>query len=128
MTSLAVLVRPGRSSATLRHPWPLYPAGTLAGFARPTPRVEYCVILDDASGAESKERHQFEVKLIPGSTAGSHKTNRSLISVDDHRYDIIADVRECAEDLLIGTSNIRAGAHLAEIRRHQARVRRVKCH
>jgi hypothetical protein len=96
-------------------------------FARPTPGVEHRIVLDDASGAESKERHQFEAKLIPGTTAGSNKTDRSLISVDDHRYDIIADVRICAEDLLVGAGNIRAGARFAEIRRHQARVRRVEC-
>jgi hypothetical protein len=97
-------------------------------FARPTPRVEHGIVLDDASGAESKERHQLEVKFVPGTTAGSHKTNRSLISVDDHGYDIIADIRKCAEDLLVGAGNIGAGARVAEIRRHQARVRRVECH
>src|SRR5580692_9885581 len=96
-------------------------------FARLTPRVEQRIVLGDASGAESKERHQLEVKFIPGTTAGSHKSDRSLISVDHHRYDIIADVRKCAEDLLVGAGNIGAGARLAEIRRHQACIRRVDC-
>jgi hypothetical protein len=78
--------------------------------AGPTPGVEHRIVLDDASGAESKERHQFETKLIPGATAGSSRTDRSLISIYDHRNDIIADIRICAEDLLVGAGNIRAGA------------------
>ena len=95
-------------------------------FAGPSLVIEDRNVLDDASIPESKKCHELEVKCIPFGDARGLESDGRLVAFDDHRNDVIADSRERTKESLIRTGHVGAGARMAEIRRHDPRIRGVQ--